>query len=211
MRVGLGSLGRAPQLTTGVSGSSSADNSLLLSRGLGSAVPVPSLALLAVLVSSVFLGLFFLLFFFFEPAAWPCAAAIASCGAAEDMISIGTHASQNGGHWVDCFEASVELRVLVARFHIHQCHLSGLDPGRNRTWEPRSPTVSGSSLGASSLARGGDGDGSDEWVAGRLWVHNSSYRCRNFCWFSSLPSSHISTFAIPELAVVYTHELCRIH
>ncbi|KAH8778711.1 hypothetical protein F5883DRAFT_218643 [Diaporthe sp. PMI_573] len=155
VRVGLGSLGRAPQLTTGVSGSSSADNSLLLSRGLGSAVPVPSLALLAVLVSSVFLGLFFLLFFFFEPAAWPCAAAIASCGAAEDMISIGTHASQNGGHWVGCFEASVELRVLVARFHIHQCHLSGLDPGRNRIWEPRSPTVSGSSLGASSLAGGG--------------------------------------------------------
>lgn len=35
------------------------------------------------------------------------------------MISIGTHASQNGGHWVDCFEASVELRVLVARFDIH--------------------------------------------------------------------------------------------
>lgn len=69
--MGLGSLGRASRLTTGVSGSSSADNSLLLSRGLGSAVPVPSLALLAVLVSSVFLGLFFLLFFFFEPAAWP--------------------------------------------------------------------------------------------------------------------------------------------
>lgn len=69
--MGLGPLGRASRLTTGVSGSSSADRSLLLSRGLGSAEPVPSLALLAVLVSSVFLGLFFLFFFFFELAAWP--------------------------------------------------------------------------------------------------------------------------------------------
>lgn len=67
--MGLGPLVRASELTTGVSGSSSADKSLLLSRGLGSAVPAPSLVLLAVLVSSAFLGLFFLFFFFFEAAA----------------------------------------------------------------------------------------------------------------------------------------------